>query len=123
MIKVCEKALECLRAHFGEVQLSILMANAYNMLGTAYAMINQYRAAVDYYDRALYVRNELQMSNNYGTAEILINRASMLKKLEDYDKCLEFEHKALDIARKFFDEKSPRLLVIFQSLASTYSKL
>lgn len=121
MIKVCLRALEIFTEVFGKFHIEL--ANIHNMLGIAYAMVGQYLQAIKHYDNALALRYELDMSNNYGTAELLINKANMLKMVEDYESALEFELKALEIGRKFFEEKSPRLLVIFQSLATTYRHL
>lgn len=53
----------------------------------------------------------------------MINRASILKKIHIYEKALELEQNALEITRKFFDDKSIQMLKVYNALADTYQFL
>ncbi len=47
----------------------------------------------------------------------------MLKKIHMNEKALELELSALEITRKYFDDRSPQMIGVFNALAFTYYKL
>ena len=93
-----------------------------NLIGMSYGKLNKPWEASKYYDQVLAVRASLNCEN-LGSAQIMINRASILKKIHIYEKALELELIALEIIRKFFDDKSIQMLKVYNALADTYQFL
>jgi tetratricopeptide (TPR) repeat protein len=80
------------------------VASSYNVLGICYSIRGDYTAGLDYFIKALRLREEL--GDQKGTSHTLNNISRLFIYQKEYDKALEYAGKSLEILKKVDDPRA-----------------
>ena len=100
----------------------IPIANLYNEIGLVYYKQGDYEKALEYYRKALVIK-EKQLGNNHPSTSITYNNIGLVyKKQGDYKKALEYYRKALAIREKVLGKEHPDTATTYNNIGGVYYK-
>ncbi|HKQ05103.1 MAG TPA: FxSxx-COOH system tetratricopeptide repeat protein [Blastocatellia bacterium] len=100
-----------------------LKAHILNDLGFSYFQLGDYKRALELYQKALEIRQELFGNKHPDTATSFNNVGITYDNLGDYKRALEFEQKALEIRQELSSDKHPDTATSFDNVGSIYGYL
>jgi tetratricopeptide (TPR) repeat protein len=97
------------------------VASFYNFLGYGYTELANYEVALEYYQKAIDIREKKIGKEHIDTAMVYNNIAAVYDDLGNYSKAQEYYQWAVDIYEKF-DKKHPDTASAYDNIGLTYSK-
>jgi CHAT domain-containing protein/tetratricopeptide (TPR) repeat protein len=119
-----ELAKEKLEGVFNGIQ-QIPLSNSLNDVGCAYADIENHLEAINYFNKAINLKNDIFGKDNVSTSSPLLNMACSLQKIKLYDESIKINLKAIEINKKHEKnnnfESAQSLAIIFNNLGTIFS--
>ena len=117
-----EKALVTLEKSIAELGKEHLdTASAYHNVGIFYNSITDYKKALEFYGRALEIREKVLGEEHPDTARTYNNIAVAYANQGEYDKALELYNKTLEIREKVLGEEHPDTAWTYRGIAWIYA--
>ncbi len=93
---------------------------SYSNLGLTYQLKGQYDLAVEYYTKALKVREKAFGKSHPDTAMIYDNIGVIYKLKGDYDRAIDYHEKTLNIIKEVFGQAHPKLATNYNNFGLAY---
>jgi tetratricopeptide (TPR) repeat protein len=93
-----------------------LIATAYNNIGMSYLNQDEYSIALEYFEKALTIREKLLGKEHPSVATTYNNIGAVYNNQGDYQKALDYYQKALTIATKSLGEEHPKTAMIYDEI-------
>lgn len=97
-----------------------LKINLLDQMATLSSELNQYQKALEYYENALQICEEVFGENHIETAVIYSNLGSLFQSMGKYDKALSFFEKAIKIEENVVGENHLNTATSYNNLGSLY---
>ena len=115
-IELQKRALE-LHLEDQAVRRAWTLAMAMSTMGHALSSVGDYRAAVDYYEKSMTLKESLVGADHPTVGFTATSLAQAYAGLSDYEKAAELSRRALAILEKVFGTDDPQLAVSLNNLA------
>jgi hypothetical protein len=100
-----------------------LKAHILNDVGYGYSALGQNRQAMEYYQKALEIREEVLGEKHQDTARSFNNLGASYAEIREYKQALEFLQKALEIRIELFGENHRDTAESLDNIAATYGDM
>jgi tetratricopeptide (TPR) repeat protein len=97
------------------------VANLYNFMGYGFDELANYEEALNYYQKALEIREKALGKKHPDTATNYNNIGAIYSNQGDYDKALEYYQTALDIHEKALGKEYPDTATNYNNIGAIYS--
>lgn len=118
-IKITKETVMLCKESYGERHLQT--ASAYNLLGNLYSYQYDDINALNYYNKALTIREEIMGSYHPDIASIYNNIGLLLTGECNYSQALECYQKALAIYDKNYGSNNHHLAILYNNISDVYS--
>ena len=98
-------------------------ATSYNNIGAVYCSQGDYDKALEYYSKALAIKEKVLGLEHPDTATFYGNIGAVYYNLGDYDKALEYYFKALAIREKVLGKEHPSTATSYNNIGLVYDNL
>jgi tetratricopeptide (TPR) repeat protein len=96
---------------------------SYNNLGTVFYNRKEYTKAMEYYQKALHIFEQVLGIDHPNTANLLFNIGMTFYIQGDYAKSLECLKKALAIRERVLGPEHPSVVMLYASIGKVYLKV
>ena len=97
-----------------------IIASLYDLGGRGFYSLGNYEKALEWYEKALAIREKVLGEEHPDTASTYNNMATTFEKQHKYEKALDLYEKALAIREKVLGEEHPDTATIYNNMALTY---
>ncbi len=104
-------------------KLSVKVGALFNNLAEVYYRQGFYEKALDYYRKALSIRELILGNEHPDTAHTYNNLASIFNNLGKYEEALKYCHMAFDIQKRMLGDEHPETALTYNNLASIFNNL
>lgn len=118
-----EKALSILQSLVRTNNDSIVLSDVYNNLGVCYAVEGDLYLGIEYFQKALGLRQQALPNPHYSLASSYNNLAIAYGSLGEYQRSLEHYKQALDITRRLGQDYSRGTAQLYVNIADGYFKI
>ena len=108
------------RLLIGNNSKQIRSSNLYNNLAGVYYAQGEYDKALEYYEKALVIREKVLGKDHPDTATTFNNMALVYRAQGEYDKALEYYEKSREIQEKVLGKDHPSTAITYNNLAGVY---
>ncbi len=115
-IDVAESAISAV-----EQKETVMMSFVYHQLGSGYYYLSDYDKALEYFEKALEIKESKLVKDHPSTATTYNNIAEAYRDKGDYDKALEYYGKALEIVVSRLGKDHPSTATTYNNIAAVYS--
>lgn len=102
---------------------NITIAIDLNNIGYSYQKLEKYPEALDYYQRALKIKEKKYGKYHKGITISLNNIASVYDKMKEYEKAIEYYKKVIEGYNELLEADHAYKVVTYEDIASDYVKL
>lgn len=100
-----------------------LKANLFNDLGRCYYKILEFQPALNWYQRALEIRQSIFGDWHADTAESLNDIAVVYSDFDEHERALEYDKKALEIRLKVLGEHNHDTALSYMNIGGSYARV
>ncbi|CAF1606247.1 unnamed protein product, partial [Adineta ricciae] len=117
------KAEELYTVLLGQTSDNNDRAHYYHQLGYLKGDQGDYKMAIEYYEKALEIREKTLPSNHPHLATSYNNIGALYKNMGEYSKALLFHEKALEIYQKTLPSNHPHLATSYNNIGALYKNI